>query len=109
LARFGGPFLLPGILNMRKNDDSFVVQIASAIVMDGDIIKAGELIEVSRQEAESLLHRGKAVLADESMLAKLQEPEPEPVPEPEPAQPGPATSAPEPEPAPAKGKGKAAE
>ena len=42
---------------------SYVLKLTSAIVIDGQIHKAGSLVEVSEAEAKNFLHRGKAVLA----------------------------------------------
>lgn len=41
---------------------SIVLKLTSAIVIDGEVIKAGSLVEVSESEAKNLLHRGKAVI-----------------------------------------------
>ena len=38
--------------------------LTAAIVMDGEIVPAGETIEVTEKEAKNLMHRGKAVLAE---------------------------------------------
>lgn len=45
---------------MAKN---FILKLTSAIAFGGVISKAGDLVEVSENEAKNLLHRGKAVLA----------------------------------------------
>lgn len=42
---------------------SYVLKLTSAVAIDGQISRAGSLIEVSEAEAKNLLHRGKAVLA----------------------------------------------
>lgn len=42
---------------------SYVLKLTSAIVVDGGIVKAGQLVELSETEAKNLLARGKAVLA----------------------------------------------
>ena len=42
---------------------SYVLKLTSAIVVDGEIIRAGNLVELSEPEAKNLLGRGKAVLA----------------------------------------------
>ena len=44
---------------------SIVLLLTSAIVIDGDVMKKGSLVEVSEAEAKNLLHRGKATLHDE--------------------------------------------
>ena len=44
---------------------SIVLCLTSAIVIDGDVMKKGSLVEVSESEAKNLLHRGKAVIHDE--------------------------------------------
>lgn len=42
---------------------NYVLKLTSAIVVDGEIIRAGNLVELSEAEAKNLLGRGKAVLA----------------------------------------------
>lgn len=42
---------------------SYVLKLTSAIAIDGQIHKAGSLVEVSEAEAKNFLDRGKAVLA----------------------------------------------
>lgn len=42
---------------------SYVLKLTSAVAIDGQISRAGSLVEVSEPEAKNLLHRGKAVLA----------------------------------------------
>lgn len=42
---------------------SYVLKLTSAIVVDGGIVKAGALVELSEAEAKNLLSRGKATLA----------------------------------------------
>lgn len=42
---------------------SYVLKLTSAVAIDGAIMRAGGLVEVSEAEAKNLLHRGKAVLA----------------------------------------------
>lgn len=42
---------------------SYVLFLTSAIVVDGGIVKAGQLVELSEPEAKNLLSRGKARLA----------------------------------------------
>ena len=42
---------------------NYTLKLTSAIVVDGDIIRAGNLVELSEPEAKNLLSRGKAVLA----------------------------------------------
>lgn len=44
---------------------SIVLLLTSAIVIDGDVMKKGSLVEVSESEAKNLLQRGKAVIHDE--------------------------------------------
>lgn len=44
--------------------NSIVLKLTSAIVVDGEVMKKGSLIEVSEAEAKNLLHRGKAELHD---------------------------------------------
>lgn len=60
------------------------LKLTSAIAINGNIAKAGDVVEVSEADAKSLLHRGKAVLAqiDQEQLADAVEvPEGEEVPE----------------------------
>jgi hypothetical protein len=40
--------------------------LTSAIAIDGELVRAGSLVEVSELEAKNLLHRGKARLATEA-------------------------------------------
>jgi hypothetical protein len=42
---------------------SVTLKLTSAIAMDGEIYRAGSLVEVTDADARNLLHRGKAVLA----------------------------------------------
>lgn len=42
---------------------NYVLKLTSAIVVDGEIVRAGNLVELSEPEAKNLLGRGKAVLA----------------------------------------------
>lgn len=42
---------------------TFFLKLASAIAIDGNICRAGELVEVGEQEAKNFLHRGKATVA----------------------------------------------
>lgn len=42
---------------------SYVLFLTSAIVVDGGIVKAGQMVELSEPEAKNLLSRGKARLA----------------------------------------------
>jgi hypothetical protein len=46
--------------------DGIFLVITSAIVIEGEIAKVGEIVEVSEREAKNLLHRGKARLATEA-------------------------------------------
>ena len=41
------------------------VELTSAVVVNGEIATAGEVIEVTEKAARNLMRRGKAVLADE--------------------------------------------
>ena len=43
--------------------DGIFLVITSAIVIDGEIAKPGEIVEVSEREAKNFLHCGKARLA----------------------------------------------
>lgn len=42
---------------------SYVLKLTSAIVVDGEIVRAGSLVELAEHEAKNLLSRGKATLA----------------------------------------------
>lgn len=42
---------------------TFFLKLASAIAIDGNICRAGEIVEVGEQEAKNFLHRGKATVA----------------------------------------------
>ncbi len=52
---------------------SYVLKLTCAIAIDGQINKAGSLVEVSEAEAKNFLHRGKAVLATEEDGVEQQE------------------------------------
>ncbi|HEV2606447.1 MAG TPA: hypothetical protein VGT79_00550 [Xanthomonadaceae bacterium] len=41
-----------------------MLKLTSAVVVDGEILKAGTLVELVESEAKALLSRGKAVLAE---------------------------------------------
>jgi len=45
--------------------ESVFLKLTSAIAIDGAVVRAGSLVEVTQTEAKNLLHRGKAVLATE--------------------------------------------
>lgn len=45
--------------------DIYVLKLTSAIAVDGEVMKAGSLVEVSAIEAKNLLGRGKAELHGE--------------------------------------------
>jgi len=47
--------------------NTVILKLTHAIVIAGQVIGTGRLIEVTRQEAKDLLHRGKAVLHDEDV------------------------------------------
>lgn len=42
---------------------SYILKLTSAIAVDGQILRAGSLVELSELEAKNLLSRGKATLA----------------------------------------------
>lgn len=44
---------------------SYVLKLTSAIVIDGEVMKSGALVEVTEAEAKNLLSRGKAELHSE--------------------------------------------
>lgn len=43
-----------------------ILKLTSAIVVAGQVIRPGNLVEVTESEARDLLHRGKAVVATEA-------------------------------------------
>ncbi len=56
------------------------LEVMSAFLVDGKIVKIGDVVEVSEHEAKQLLHRGKAVLsalqfADVSTEQQPEQPE----------------------------------
>lgn len=53
--------------------ESVVVKLTSAIAVEGQIVRAGELVELSHAEAVNLLHRGKCTIADESDVFLTEE------------------------------------
>lgn len=59
VGHFGGHFHNWGFKQMK----SYVLKLTSAIAVDGSIVKAGSLVELSEAEAKNLLSRGKAILA----------------------------------------------
>lgn len=44
---------------------SYILKLTSAVAIDGQIARAGSLVELDEATAKNLLHRGKAVLATE--------------------------------------------
>lgn len=61
-----------------------ILKLASAIAIEGEVVKRGSLVEVDEALAINLLNRGKAVLAtaedgvdldDETDLSKLKKPQ----------------------------------
>jgi hypothetical protein len=50
------------------------LKLTSSIAVQGAILKRGQLVEVSENEAQSLLHRGKAELATVADEPEAQEP-----------------------------------
>ena len=44
------------------------IELTSAIAVDGELVRAGEVIEVTEKNARNLMRRGKAVLADEQPM-----------------------------------------
>jgi hypothetical protein len=55
--------------------ETVILKVTSAIVVGGEVMRAGDLVEVTRSEAKDLLHRGKAELATEADAPKAVEPE----------------------------------
>lgn len=47
----------------KNKAESYLLELTAAIVFEGELLKAGELIEVTEKEAKNLLGRGKARLA----------------------------------------------
>ena len=45
------------------NKMNIFLALTSALVIDGEVVRAGNLVEVSEAEAKNFLHRGKARLA----------------------------------------------
>lgn len=56
---------------------SVFLVLTSALVIDGEVIRAGTLVEVSEREAKNFLHRGKARLATEADGAPKSDEKPE--------------------------------
>lgn len=55
---------------MTKSD-TYLLKLTAAIAIEGEVIPAGELVELTGREARNLLHRNKAVLATERDVAAL--------------------------------------
>ncbi|GHE88322.1 hypothetical protein GCM10016455_05570 [Aliiroseovarius zhejiangensis] len=56
---------------MAKSKENVDIKITSAIVVDGEVVKAGSEITVSDALARNLLHRGKAeVLTEDNAKGK---------------------------------------
>lgn len=55
-----------------KDENLFTVELSAATVIDGEIAVAGELVEMTRKEAENLIGRGRAKLADAEQLAEVE-------------------------------------
>ena len=53
--------------------ESVVVKLTSAIAVEGQIVRAGELVELSHAEAVNLLHRGKCTIADEGDISLTED------------------------------------
>jgi hypothetical protein len=47
----------------EEQDQSVLLKVSSAFVLDGSVVTKGELVEVTNAEAKRLLARGKADLA----------------------------------------------
>lgn len=43
---------------MQNQNDVFTIKLTAAIVVDGEIATAGEVVELSRREAQNILARG---------------------------------------------------
>lgn len=56
----------------QEKDDVFTIELTAATVVDGEIAVAGELVEVSRKEAENIIGRGRAKLASPEKLAEIE-------------------------------------
>lgn len=50
-----------------SNSNTVILKLTHAIVIAGQVVGTGRLIEVTQQEAKDLLHRGKAVVHDEDV------------------------------------------
>ncbi len=57
---------------MEKTEQTFTLKLTAAVVIDGEIASAGDMVELSRKEAENLLGRGMAQLANPEQLAALE-------------------------------------
>lgn len=58
----------------KEKPETFLLKLRSGIVLDGEIVRGGELVEVGEAEAKDLLRRGKADLATEDDAKKAEEP-----------------------------------
>lgn len=47
----------------KKEQEAVMLKVSSAFVLDGEVVKKGELIETTDAEARRLLARGKVELA----------------------------------------------
>ena len=56
---------------MVKTEDAqgVTLKLNAAIALEGQIVRAGQLIEVTQSEAKNLLNRGRAVLATDGRNA----------------------------------------
>lgn len=52
----------------KSNNDVFAIKLTAAIVVDGEIATAGEVVELTRKEAQNILHRGLGELHGEQDL-----------------------------------------
>lgn len=65
---------------MSKKTATYLVVLTAAVVIDGEVRKRGEEVELSKSEAENLLYRGRATLVEaeetESVdIGKMKKPE----------------------------------
>lgn len=65
---------------MSKKPVTYLVTLTAAVVINGEVRKRGEEVELSKTEAENLLYRGRAELVDadetESLdIGKMKKPE----------------------------------
>lgn len=58
---------------MESTNQTFGLELTAAVVIDGEICNPGEVVELTKPEAENLLHRGMAKLANPEQLKALED------------------------------------